>query len=124
MSAIDRPLSGHDLVFRLEEQAAELLASDACLRAGRSARALLREGPLRVTLVAVAPAGGIAAHHAEGPIAVQGIAGEVVFRVDDAREHRLSRGDLLTLAAGVRHAVESRGGGAFLLTTVAPGAQG
>lgn len=122
MSSFDRPLSGHELTFHLEEQAAELLGTDACLRAGRSARALLREGPLRVTLVAVAPAGGIAAHHAEGPITVQGIAGEVVFRVDEGREHRLARGDLLALAPGVRHAVESRGGGAFLLTTLAGGA--
>jgi quercetin dioxygenase-like cupin family protein len=118
MTANDRPLSGHELTFRLEEQAAELLGSDACLRAGRSARVLLRDGPLRVTLVAVAPAGGIAAHHAEGPITVKGIAGEVVFRVEEGREHGLARGDLLALAPGVRHAVESRGGGAFLLTTV------
>ncbi len=121
MSHLDRPFSGHELTFRLEEQAAELLGSVACLRAGRSARALLREGPLRVALVAVAPAGGIAAHHVDGPVTVQGITGEVAFRMEEGREHRLARGDLLALAPGVRHAVESRGGGAFLLTTLAGG---
>lgn len=121
MSAIDRPLSGPDLTFRLEELAAELMGSDTCMRTGRSARTLVKEGPLRVTLVAVAPAGGIAAHHAEGPVTVQGIAGEVVLRVEDGREHHLARGGLLALAPGVRHAVESRGGGAFLLTSVAAG---
>lgn len=120
MSTIDRPLPGHAPTFRLEEAAAELLGSDACLRAGRSARTLVKEGPLRVTLVAVAPAGGIAAHRADGPITVQVISGEILFRVEDGREHRLVPGDLLALVPGVRHAVESRGGGAFLLTTAAP----
>jgi quercetin dioxygenase-like cupin family protein len=119
MSALDRPLSGHDLAFRLHEESDALLRSDTCLRAGRSARVLVKEGPMRVTLVAVAPAGGIAAHTAEGPLTAQGITGEVVFRTDDGREHRLGPGDLLALGPGVRHAVESRPGGAFLLTTVA-----
>ena len=121
MPSIDRPLHAPELVLGLEEETAALREADTWLRAGRSARTLVKAGPLRVTLVAVAPAGSIAPHHAEGPITVQVLEGEVLFRAG-GREHPLRVGDLLALEAGVRHSVESRTGGVFLLTAALPAA--
>lgn len=55
-----------------------------------------------------------------GPIAIHVVAGELDFRVDGERQ-RLRAGDVLSLAAGVVHDVESAGGARFLLTLVDPG---
>lgn len=122
MSSLDRSLSGEVLAFRLEDETATLEAPDALLRTGRSARTLVKQGPLRVTLIAIAPAGSIAEHHAEGPITVQPLSGEILFRIDGGAVHTLRPGDLLSVGAGVRHSVESRTGGTFLLTAVLPAA--
>ena len=86
-------------------------------RHGRNARTLLKQGPLRVTLVMVRAGGKIAPHRADGPITVQILNGDIQFRVS-GREHRLTPGDLLVVNAGVEHDVGSEGGGTFLLTLV------
>ena len=120
MSSIDRPLSGDVLRFHLEQE--RMLVSDPALldRHGRNARTLVKEGPLRVTLVMVRAGGKIAAHRAVGPITAQVLKGDIEFRVG-GREHRLAVGDLLVVNAGVEHEVGSDGGGTFLLTVVQAG---
>lgn len=117
MSAITRPLADRVLRFRLEEEAFRVATTEALARGERSARTLIKDGPLRVTLITLAAGGSIAEHHAAGPITVQPLHGRVIFRVDD-EVHLLEPGDLLSLGAGVRHAVESDTGGVFLLTVV------
>ena len=116
MSSIDRPLSGRALHFRLgEAHRSELIDEGLLRKSGRGARTLLKEGPLRVTLVALAPGGALAEHRADGPITVHVLSGSVRFRAGD-EEWTLEEGDLLSLAAGVPHEVGSAGGGVFLLT--------
>jgi quercetin dioxygenase-like cupin family protein len=119
MSSIDRPLSGDVLRFRLGEERARVNDPAVLERNGRNARTLLKQGPLRVTLVMVRAGGQIAAHRADGPISVHVLDGDIRFRVAD-REHRLSAGDLLVLSAGLQHDVTSETGGTFLLTIVQP----
>ncbi|HEX6062952.1 MAG TPA: hypothetical protein VFZ04_01975, partial [Longimicrobiales bacterium] len=80
-----------------------------------SARTLVKDGALRVTLVVIPPGGGIAEHHADGPISVQPLEGTVTFKTS-AGTFTVATGDLLTLGAGVRHEVSSEGGATFLLT--------
>ena len=121
MSSIDRPLSGDLLRFDLEEERARVFDATLLERHGRNARTLVKEGPLRVTLITVRAGGHIAPHRAEGPISVQVIHGDIAFRAEE-REHRLTAGDLLVLKPGVTHEVRSDGGGTFLLTIVQPGA--
>jgi len=70
MSSIDRPLSGDVLRFRLQEERERVNDPALLERHGRSARTLLKEGSLRVTLVMVRAGGHIAAHRAGGPITV------------------------------------------------------
>lgn len=86
---------------------------------GRTARSLVREGPLRVTLVALAPGGGMPRHEAPGPMMAQGVDGEVQFTVGE-RGYLLRPGQILSLGPHVPHSVESRTGGSFLLTVVLP----
>jgi quercetin dioxygenase-like cupin family protein len=117
MSSIDRPLSGAALRFRLAEERALTNDRELLERNGRNARTLVKEGPLRVTLVVVKAGGRIAPHHAEGPISVQVLDGGIRFRAA-GQEHVLGVGDLLVVDDGVEHAVESEAGGTFLLTVV------
>jgi quercetin dioxygenase-like cupin family protein len=119
ISSIDRPLSGTALRFSLAEERARVNDAELLQRHGRNARTLLKEGPLRVTLVMVKAGGGIAPHHADGPITVQVLDGGIRFRAA-GREYGLVAGDLLVVDAGVEHSVESEQGGTFLLTVVQP----
>lgn len=88
---------------------------DRLARSGRSARTLVKNGTLRATLVELASGGELAEHRAEGPITVQPLRGRIVFRAAGA-EREVGPGQLLTLAAGVPHAVRSVDGARFLLT--------
>lgn len=116
MSSINRPLSGQALHFRLDEgRRAEWIDEELLAKSGRSARTLVKEGPLRVTMVALGNGGSLASHRAEGPITVHVLSGRIRFQVGE-EEWALEPGDLLSLGAGVEHAVDSETGGVFLLT--------
>lgn len=115
MPSINRPLSGDVMVFRLSAERS-LAAPDGVIeKHGRAARTLLKDGPLRVTLVVLGPGGELAEHSADGPITVQPIDGPIVFTTGSA-SHEVWPGDVLSAGAGVPHSVTSRGGAAFLLT--------
>lgn len=120
MPSIDRPLAGKPLHFRLgEEHRRDLIDETLLDRAGRSGRTLVKDGPLRVTLVALGPGGTLAEHLADGPITVHVLSGQIRFRAGED-EWTLGAGDLLSLGARVEHAVESTDGGLFLLTVATP----
>ena len=118
MSSNSRKLEGDALVHHLTE---EHRAIDQSLlaRQGRSSRTLVKEGLLRLTLIALAPGGNLERHRAAGPVTMHVIEGEVVFTVPD-REYAMTAGDILTLAPGVEHAARSVQGGVFLLTVAHP----
>jgi quercetin dioxygenase-like cupin family protein len=104
------------LVVDLDAEARALEHAD---ERPRIARGLSRRGPLRVTLVSLAPGAGIEEHTAAGPITVQALRGELYFTAG-GQEHRVRPGQLLTLAAGTPHTVHSEQGAAFLITLVQP----
>lgn len=109
MSSIERPLAGAVLVVELRD------APECAPPEERTARTLIRNGPLRATLVTIAPGGEIPEHHADGPITVQPLRGRLQFTAAGA-VHDVGPGQLLSLSAGVRHAVASVSGATFLLT--------
>ena len=119
MSSIGRPLSGDVLCFQLAEERGRVNDPALLERHGRSARTLLKEGPLRVTLVMVQAGGHIGAHRSDGPITLHVLEGDIRFR-GAGQEHRLAAGDLLVARAGLEHDVASEAGGTFLLTVVHP----
>jgi quercetin dioxygenase-like cupin family protein len=100
MSSIDRPLSGDLLRFHLSDERGRAGDPAALEQHGRSSRTLVKQGPLRVTLVVVRPGGAIAPHHADGPITVQVLDGAIRFRAGES-EHALAAGDLLVVGAGL-----------------------
>lgn len=115
MPSIPRPLSGDILVFEIGEELERAADAELIQRSGRSARTLLKDGPLRVTLIVLGPGGELAEHEAAGPITVQVVDGRIRFSAGD-EEHELGPGQLLAAGPGIRHRVASDDGGAFLLT--------
>ena len=111
-----RTISGEVLVQHLTEDAM-LIDRGLVEQHGRSARTLVKEGPLRVTMIALAANGTLPAHSTAGPISVQLFEGDITFTAA-GREYPLAKGNLLVIAANVEHSARSSTGGAFLLTVV------
>ena len=116
MSSIQRNLNGNVPVHHLSEDQrmidAELLAQH-----GRSSRTLVKEGPLRLTLMALAANGNLPKHSAQGPVSIHVTEGSVVFTAEGS-DYSLTTGDVLVFGAGVEHSAVSVAGTVFLLTVV------
>jgi quercetin dioxygenase-like cupin family protein len=116
MSSLDRIISGEALVRHLPRDE-QTIDQSIVARHGRSARTLVKEGLLRLTIMALAPDGDLPAHKTDGPVSIHVLEGEVVFEAL-GQKYPLSAGDLLVLAAGVEHSASSVPGCVFLLTVV------
>ena len=81
---------------------------------GRRNAMTLHKGPgLQVVLIAMHANTTIPSHRADGPISVQVLEGRLTFRTE-AHAVPLSPGQVLTLHAGMPHAVEAIEESAFL----------
>ncbi len=121
MSSMHRTINGDVLVQHLSQDARTI---DRALveQHGRSARTLVKEGPLRLTIMALGKGGNLPPHSTDAPITVHVLEGDVTFLVVD-EEYHLHTGDVLVVAAGVEHAARTKDGATFLLTVVhLPGA--
>ena len=116
MSSLHRTITGDVLVQHLKQDA-QMIDPSLVAERGRSARTLVKEGPLRLTIMALAAGGYLPVHSADGPISIHVLEGEVAFLADD-RDYPLRKGDVLVLAGGVEHAARSNDGAVFLLTVV------
>lgn len=114
MSSMHRTITGDVLVQHLAADAMtidqELLAAN-----GRSGRTLVKEGPLRLTIIGLAAAGKLPPHSTDNPVSIQVLQGDVTFVALD-QQYMLVAGDVLVFAAGVEHAARSRLGASILLT--------
>lgn len=117
MSSLDRALDDVRIHHLTQDQ--HLIDPSLLARHGRSARTLVKEGPLRLTMVAIGPGGTLPAHSTAGPITIHVLEGEVTVSVLE-REYPLGPSDVLVLAPGMEHAARSALGGVFLLTVVHP----
>lgn len=115
MPTIERTLAGESLHFHLPDELKAAENADIMARSGRTARTLVKDAMLRVTVHLLAPGGTIAQHHADGPITVHVLQGSITFSAGE-RDYELRAGDLLALEPSVQHSVSSKDGGAFLLT--------
>jgi quercetin dioxygenase-like cupin family protein len=116
MSPVKHPVAGPELTFSLPEEMA-LLKHELRNAPARTAKTLVKEGSVTVTLIGVNPGGSLHEHKADGPITVQVLEGEVEFTVGESTR-ALPAGTLLALDGGITHAVHSAHGGVFLLTVV------
>ncbi len=119
MPSIQRPLSADLLTFDLDEERRRTEDPAAIERRGPSARTLVKDGPLRVTLIVLGAGGVIAEHHAPGPITVHVLRGTLRFSAL-GHDNTLGVGEMISLRAGVRHDVASEDGATFLLTVALP----
>ncbi len=120
MPTLSRRLADRDLRFDLAEEAFRLRRLPGLDRDGRTARTLVKDGPMRVTLIALTPGSTIPPHHAAGPVTIQPVWGRMTVRVED-EDRVLEVGDLLALGAEVEHAVTTPTGVVFALTVVRVG---
>lgn len=116
MSSLQRKLDGDVLVHHLTQDE-RMLDPDLLARHGRTARTIVKEGPLRLTIMGIAPGGALPTHRTEAHVTIHLLEGEVTF-VARGREYPLHTGDVLVFAPGVEHAARSAEGGVFLLTVV------
>jgi quercetin dioxygenase-like cupin family protein len=116
MSSLDRTLEGDVLVHHLKRDE-QMIDQGLLARHGRSARTLVKDGPLRLTLIALAAGGDMPSHQADGPVTIHLLEGDVVFDVEE-RKYPLVPGEVLVFAPGVRHGARSSGGCMLLLTVV------
>ena len=116
MSSMHRALNGDVLIHHLTQDE-RLIDQQLLARHGRSARTLVKEGPLRLTIIGIAAGGVLPAHNTDGPVTVHLLDGEIEFRAAGS-DYALVAGDILVFAPGVEHSARSAKGGTFLLTVV------
>ncbi len=118
MTPVHRSLAGDVLVFDLAEEM-RLVSKELTGNRLRSARTLVKDGPLRLTIVGLGAGGSLAEHEAPGSISIHVLDGELELNSGgETRTHRV--GELVALDQRVRHAVASAKGAMFLLTLAAP----
>ena len=117
MSPVRHQVSGPALQFSLADEIS-IVKQELGDTTTRSARTLVKDGPLRVTLVAVKPGGELKPHRADGPITLQVLEGEITFQAE-GQSWTMRAESLFVLDAGITHSVRSTQGGVFLLTVVA-----
>ena len=108
-------LRGKVLEFILRAEAEELRERAESAKSGRAAKTLVKEGALRVTLVALTKGTALQPHRVAGPASIQSIRG--CLRVTtEAGELDVPAGNLVALDAGVANTVKALDDCVALLT--------
>ena len=116
MSSMHRTINGEVLIRHLTRDEC-MIDQDLVARHGRSGRTLVKEGPLRLTIMAIAAGGDLPVHSTDGPVTIHMLEGAVEFHAF-GETYPMVAGDVLVLARGVEHGARSATGGTFLLTVV------
>ena len=116
MSSFQRVLEGDVLVHHLTEDE-RMLDPDLLNRHGRTARTIVKDGPLRLTLMGLAAGGMLPSHKTDAQVTIHMLEGAVTFTAR-GREYALTMADVLVFGPGVEHEARSEKGGVFLLTVV------
>ncbi len=118
----DHRLKGKALEFEVAAEMSDLVRRVRENKSKRTAKTLVKEGPLRVLIVALDEGGELQEHSVDGPFSVQCLLGRAVVRVE-GEAHELSTGDLLVVDTGVPHDVQAKEATALLITIVQAGAE-
>ena len=116
MSSMHRTIDGAVLVQHLTKDE-QMIDRALVEKHGRSARTLVKDGLLRLTLMALAANGDLPVHSTDGPLSIHVLDGAVLFQAL-GREYPLVAGDVLVFASGVEHSATSAQGALCLLTVV------
>jgi quercetin dioxygenase-like cupin family protein len=107
------------LRFTIDAEERMLRASAASSGAGRAAKTLVKEGPLRITLVALRKGAALEEHQIAGPVSIQALGGTLRLSTREGTVD-LATGELLALDAGVAHAAEALDDCVLLITVAMP----
>lgn len=113
-------LSGQTLQFLLKAEDDALRGRADSARSGRAAKTLVKEGRLRVTLVALKKGTQLKQHEVEGPISIQCLRGNVAINAG-SEPIELTSGGLLVLDRKVPHDAVALRDSAILITMSHPG---
>lgn len=108
-------ISGKQLQFRLTEEQKTLLQRAKAANTGRTAKTLVKDGPLRITLVAMRKGGRMTKHHVDGQTSIHVLRGKLTIDTERATAD-LSSGDVLVFNDPVEHDATARTDCAFLIT--------
>ena len=110
-----RRLAAKMLTFliRAEDDTLRAFAEDS--KTGRAAKTLVKEGPLRITLVALKKGTVLPPHQVAGPVSIQSIRGCLRLTVDGG-EMDLTAGSLIALGPGVAHTAKAHTDCGILIT--------
>ena len=108
-------IRGKVLLFALKTDAADLIERAQASKAGRTATTLVKDGPLRITLVALRKGVSLQEHQVSGAVSIQALRGRVALKAEGAPLD-LRPGQLAALDADVRHAATALTDCAILIT--------
>ena len=108
-------IRGSVLAFDLKSTHADLIERARTTKAGRTAKTLVKEGPLRITLVALRQGVSLQEHQVAGAVSIQALYGRVAVQADGSRSD-LRAGQLLVLDADVTHKATAVSDCAILIT--------
>ncbi len=114
-----RRLSGKLLTFTIgaEDDTLREFAEES--QTGRAGKTLVKEGPLRITLVALKKGTALPSHQVAGPVSIQAIRG--CLRVaTESRDVDVPAGTLIALESGVAHTATAHTDCAILITFAMP----
>ena len=114
-------MSGDLLRFHLNDEASACMEQAKGSPQGRAAKTLVREGQLRLTVLALRQGVALDEHVSPGATTIQVLRGTVRFTIA-GQDLELNAGDVVALDGDPAHAVEGREDSVLLLTvTVPPG---
>ena len=126
MSSTTTSLADGTMVDRMAHFDLNHEIADAATRkpwaAGHYAKTLFKKHDFRVVLITMEPGAHMKEHHADGTTSIHVLKGQVRVTLH-GQSHDLHVGNLLTLAASIRHDVEAVGDAAFLLTISWPSSE-
>jgi quercetin dioxygenase-like cupin family protein len=91
-------------------------------QSGLYSKLLLKADDLRLLLIAMETGARLKEHHADGTVSIHALEGTLCIHVQ-AQAQDLRAGQILTIAAGIKHDVEAREDSAFLLTISWPSSE-
>jgi quercetin dioxygenase-like cupin family protein len=109
-------LAGPALTFDIAAEDRALRERAATARSGRAAKTLVKEGRLRVTLIALTRGAALSGHSVDAAVSIQVLRGRVSFDVD-GRSVDLRQGGVLVLDEGTPHSATAAADSGILLTT-------
>jgi quercetin dioxygenase-like cupin family protein len=112
----EHKLQGEAIQLKLAEQSAEVLEEAKASSQGRSARTVIKEGPLRLTLLALREGGVVDEHRTGNPVSIHVLNDGLVTIDAGGKSYELGRQEALVLDADVAHALRAAKDTVLLVT--------